>query len=97
MAKRIRRNPGQLIEDLQHKIAELEQKKQAHQHGKDPAVKTMRLARMYLRKALDLAKPDGPLPAALLRQGQSFLVDLDQSLMALGARKPRARRKRRGE
>jgi hypothetical protein len=97
VAKRIRRNPGQLIEDLQQKIAELEQKKQAHAYGRDPVVKIMRLVRMYLRKALDLAKPDGPLPPVLLRQGQAFLADLDEGLVALGARKPRPRRKRRGD
>lgn len=93
MAKRYRRNPDELIRDLQTKIGELEKKAQAQKLSKDPAVKVMRLVRMYLRKALGLVRPGGPFTADFIKDASSFLEELDTNLMGLGARRPRRRRK----
>jgi hypothetical protein len=96
MAKRIRRSPAQIIEDIQERISVLEQKRQILEKGKDPSVKNMRLVRMHLRKALELAKPDAPLPSELLKKGQTFLESLDSRLAGLGTRAQKGRKKKKG-
>jgi hypothetical protein len=93
MAKRYRRNPQELITDLQQRISELEKKQQILNMGKDPAVRSMRLVRMYLRTAVGSMKGGSPLPAELGREATAFLDVLDHHLVRLGARKARRRRK----
>ena len=97
MARRARRTHQQMMEDLQKKITELELKAKARELGKDPAVKSMRMVRMHLRKACGLAKAGSPFSGDFVRQAQSFLDTLDAVMVQFGARKPRKKRKQQGQ
>lgn len=89
MAKRYRRKPAEMIDDLRSKIEELQRKQQAREMSKHPSVKVMRLARMHLRKGVNLLKPGCPFSNELVKQSRDYLDALSTRLDQLGTRRPR--------
>lgn len=91
--KRYRRNEAELIEDLKKKIEALEVRKNSSEQGKAPVIKTLRMARMHLRKACEMM--DGRssvLEPGFISDSKSYLAALNELLDAMGGRGRRRRR-----
>jgi hypothetical protein len=91
--KRYRRNEAELIEDLKKKIEVLEARKSSTEVGKTPVIKTLRMARMHLRKACEMMDGrNGELDPGFIASSKAYLVVLNELLDGMGGRGRRRRR-----